>query len=424
MFFNSFFRKKISSLFFSYSTPHDPLAFIKISPEQKAAVKAWWKAFTKDQHRIDALLTGKDDNTIDLVSWMNGHLHHIDQNIMWEFGPGRKKAHRLIITSETDRSLRPLVQYILSQAPTYKLWEFYAYRPSEDLKKANELIASRTCWTDVSDITFELSPGSHYMIRITFYIPPSLKQAPEIQACNAYILAEILLGEEILDKWIGHIDVQVEAQEELFQIKDSQSLQQLLPLIHLKESVSKAIKTRKSQLPQQPYFQLIENEEMDWSLYTSKPNEKTDYAGKQDLYISSFVVTEEDLFNATYRGYEAFSSERFSNFNETFIYLKIDGTAGDLNEEILIDRATTEDMLNEVLLKEKIGCVIGGGTGLRYSYIDFAVVDLTKAIEAIKSALQKNNFTKRSWLLFHDAIYQSQWIGIWQNSPAPLIEIS
>lgn len=180
----------------------------------------------------------------------------------------------------------------------------------------------------------------------------------------------------------------------------------------------------KSALPQQPYFQFIENEDIGWRIYTVEPIEKIDYAHKQDLYTASFIATEADLFNATYHGHETFSSEQFSHFNETFIYLKIDGTADDLNEEIFIDSTTIEDMLNEVLLKEKLGCVIGTGTGLRYSYIDFALVDVTKAIEVIKNTLQKNNFTKKSWLLFHDTIYQSQWIGIWEDSPKPFMEIS
>lgn len=74
---------------------------------------------------------------------------------------------------------------------------------------------------------------------------------------------------------------------------------------------------------------------------------------------------------------------------------------------------------NEALMKEKLGCVIGGGTGLRYSYIDFALVNFAKAIEIIQKILQIGKLTKRSWILFHNTVYQSQWIGVWDDSPPP-----
>jgi hypothetical protein len=63
--------------------------------------------------------------------------------------------------------------------------------------------------------------------------------------------------------------------------------------------------------------------------------------------------------------------------------------------------------------------VIGGGTGRRYSYVDMAVTDLNAAIPLICETLRAGKLTKRSWLLFQDADLQSEWIGIWDDSPRP-----
>jgi hypothetical protein len=46
----------------------------------------------------------------DLAGWMQQHLQGIDSRLMWEYGPGANRGHRLIITPEGEHHLRPLVQ--------------------------------------------------------------------------------------------------------------------------------------------------------------------------------------------------------------------------------------------------------------------------------------------------------------------------
>lgn len=397
-------------------TTEEIIKFLNISSEQKRAVKSFWESFDRDQAQLCDYFDGKLKTDIDIPGWVETHLQPIDKDIMWEFGPGLKKTHRLVITSETNRSLRPLVQYILSQAPEYKDWEFYEYRLAEDLVQLQQTMAARTNWQDISEIEFELTRSEFNTIAITYYVPASLEQeTKESHSYNACVLTEALLGEEDLDKWIDYIDVFPKAKSKFFK-KTKISAQ---PLSALKEAFLTEIKTIKVRLPHDPYYKVINNKNTKWGLMEMTPGEQNDYPRKQDLYVSPFILLEDDLFNATYIGYKNFFSERFSNYNEKFLYLKIDGTAEDLNQEIFIDRSTIEDMLNEVLQEKKLGCVIGGGTGLRYSYIDFALTDLKKAIETIREHLQKGKLTKRSWILFHDASYQSQWIGIWDDSPPP-----
>ena len=36
--------------------------------------------------------------------------------------------------------------------------------------------------------------------------------------------------------------------------------------------------------------------------------------------------------------------------------------------------------------------------------------------------LREQNVPKRTWLLFHDSDCQAEWVGIWDDAPAPPID--
>jgi hypothetical protein len=113
-----------------------------------------------------------------------------------------------------------------------------------------------------------------------------------------------------------------------------------------------------------------------------------------------------------------FDSIRFSRCGETFCHVKIDGTEG-LDEEKFADKAEIEDALDEALRDQEIGCVIGGGTGLKYSYVDLALVDVDRGAEIVKRVLRGGNIPKRTWILFFDTDLQARWIGVWDGAPPP-----
>ena len=91
-------------------------------PEWKAArdrrlqqVDRWWLAFEAKASDIDALFERKQQ--WDLATWMQQNLQAIDSRLMWEFGPGLTDGHRLVITPEAARELRPFVDTLLERAP-------------------------------------------------------------------------------------------------------------------------------------------------------------------------------------------------------------------------------------------------------------------------------------------------------------------
>jgi hypothetical protein len=66
-----------------------------------------------------------------------------------------------------------------------------------------------------------------------------------------------------------------------------------------------------------------------------------------------------------------------------------------------------------------VGAVLGGGTGLRYAYIDLALADISAALPVIRGCLRNLQIPKRSWLQFFDATLSQEWIGIYDDSPMP-----
>lgn len=172
-------------------------------------------------------------------------------------------------------------------------------------------------------------------------------------------------------------------------------------------------------MPSAPYWQLDElkdkNEKADGAVFELKPIEMDDYPGWSDLLVASSGAKHLWLAQHSVR---PFYSCRFSNHNEQFCYLKIDGTSN-LKEEIFEDRMSIEDALDDCLIPNKIGCVIGGGTGLMYSYIDLAIADMKRAIPIICDVLKKGKISKRTWLLFYDPDLADEWVGVYEDTPSP-----
>jgi hypothetical protein len=67
-------------------------------------------------------------------------LQAIHPSLMWEYGSAmRQPGHRLVITPESRRFLRPMVRTILERAPKIAGWEFYPYRLAETAELTPEL---------------------------------------------------------------------------------------------------------------------------------------------------------------------------------------------------------------------------------------------------------------------------------------------
>ncbi|HEY6560991.1 MAG TPA: hypothetical protein VI072_27135 [Polyangiaceae bacterium] len=364
-------------------------------------IEEFWRGFSEVERSIRAVFTRAGN--FDLAGWMQDALQGIDSELMWEFGPAAKHdGHRLIVTPESRRDLRPLAEEIVRRAPSISGWEFYAYRLAEDIVTARATVQGR-CGspTDLSSVA--VVPGADNQLDLVFRGPSGSPSDSGTTTHQAFVLAECLLGEEILDKWIGFIDAEPDGDPpERTEVS----------LEDLQDTVRAHIEAIRRGLPERPYSEMADP--CKWTLLELKPQKAPDYAEQHDLFIAR--TPNVDLWRAAHAA--NFCDERFSRHGEVFCYLKLDGSQP-LEHEKFADKAEIEDALDAALKPLQLGGTIGGGSGLRYSYIELALLDIDRAISKCRRSLAEGGVPLNSWLLFHNPDLEHQWVGIYDETPPP-----
>ncbi len=135
-------------------------------------------------------------------------------------------------------------------------------------------------------------------------------------------------------------------------------------------------------LPDVPYFRLPEGST--WTGYELAPEEAEDYPHQWDMFVGDSMI---DPMWRNAHSNQSFDSVRFSRHGETFCYLKIDGIDG-LEGSQFADKGEIVDAVDTALRKAELGCFVGGGTGLRYSYLDLALVDVGRGADVVRQVLR------------------------------------
>ncbi len=394
-----------------YCEPNSPEAAEKCAVMER--IESWWSAFTERRDDLDAVFRG--DGDWDLPGWMAENLQTVDSRLMWEFGPGvRNGGHRLVITPEIHHELRPLASAVIAAAPALEGWEFYEYRPPGTVADAQALAEART-GADISVLTVTTELTKPRQINVYYHLTSPDQDSEQFRNA-AFVATETLLGEEVLDKWVGIIDVLPPAtrQDHIFGFASNQKAAGPgLRLADLPAVVERHLADVQAKLPAQPWWEMIDN--VPWTAYELRPQEAADYPGKQDLLtcLSAFPDFHEALF-----GGRPMYADCFSKFDEQFLFLKIDGSEG-LEGSSFGDRSEIEDTLNAALHADACGCVIGGGTGLRYSYVDLAAVDVANTIEVVRRVGVNGGLPARSWIQFYDPSMAGEWVGLTPTTPPP-----
>jgi hypothetical protein len=384
---------------------HDPSNRTEAATRTRTLGKIdhWWEQFTTKAPALTDLFRGK--KKWDLPGWMNDTLQAISPHLMWEYGPAvRGPGHRLVITPEAHKELRPLTNAILDRAPEIAGWEFYPYRLAEDLESAGQTVEARTGGS-LDGVTVEARIGEGNRIDLTFRSPVT-KGEDDRQAGNvAFVATESLLGEQALDRWVGAIEVGA--------LPRRGRMTGTVPLKRLKDTFDALVGSIRDRLPPGPLLDVAADAK--WFLVKLEPEQADDYPERSDLFVSGTLDV--DLWKAMHARMP-FYSERYSRCGETFAYVKIEGTEGP-GELKLEDRKVIEDALDTALTADKLGVHIGGGTGLRYSYVDLALTDLARGVEVVRRTLREGKVPTRTWVLFFDADLCGEWVGVYPETPGP-----
>jgi hypothetical protein len=388
-------------------------AEVALREQKLRQIDVWWQEFARQAPRLSDLFSQR--TAWDLPAWMHEHLGAIDPRLMWEYGPAISgDGHRLVITPEAERWLRPLVATLLQRAPRLTGWEFYSYRLPESVEMARASVEART-EADLTETVVEARIGPAHRIELVFRSPHCTGPEDDAAHSAAFVATETLLGEETLDCWVGNIEVgPLSAGGWLSKLRGSGSAgSRAIGLDRLRPTAESLIGSIVEQLPPEPRHAQVD--EATWATVQLQPEEQADYVERTDLLVAVTGCLE--MWKGAHGG-GIFHSGRYSRHGETFCYLKIDGKDG-LAHTRFEDRGDIEDTLNDALIPAAAGCVVGGGTGLRYSYIDLALTDVARAAQIMRDLFASSGIPRRTWLQFLDDDLAHEWIGMTDGTPPP-----
>jgi hypothetical protein len=361
-----------------------------------ARMDAWWSAFAEMQGRIVDHFRGRGE--LDLPSWIRENLDPVDPRIMWEFS-GDASGHTLALTPEGARELRPFADVLVARAPRLPGWRFTTYRPPADLDQASERTRQAPGAAALPS-AISVTKGRDNLIDLTY------DESDDISSGAAFTFIDGLLGEELLDHWIGVVEGGSTLEGGAASGRTVGPGLLLAAVNDLRREILEA-------LPEQPAFATIADAR--WFSWSTNPdNPKSDF-GRDDIITG--MTSRPDVTQAASRA-ALFHSPRFSRHGETFCYVKSSVPEG-LTQTRVKDRSRLSDAIDESLSAAKLGCVVGGATGLRHDYIDLAVLDLDRASRVVMEALGRVGAHERTWLLFFDADLKSEWLGLRDETPAP-----
>ena len=252
--------------------------------------------------------------------------------------------------------------------------------------------------------------GRGHLLDVALFVPGGRGDALENEAAED--LVRLLLGEELFERWVGKVvatpTVRGGALTVLNANADDRSA---LPLETLPDSVRAAIEGLKLGLPE---LALTSADAADWFAFELEPEPASDYTAQDDLLFCSTRLPE--LKKCYLRG-EPFFSGRFSNCSALFAYLKYD-SGERAAEPRLRERAALEELIKRSL-PEGQGGLVGLGLGLRYGYIDVALIDPDCVTDRLLPALRGARIAKRSWLLFCDTELEHEYVPVYGDTPAP-----
>ncbi|HMJ16232.1 MAG TPA: hypothetical protein VK524_32685 [Polyangiaceae bacterium] len=252
-----------------------------------------------------------------------------------------------------------------------------------------------------------------HLLDIVLYSPLFVDLDEERGNTLAEKLVARLLGERILDSWVGQVTaVATPARSSLRVLNSAESGHETFPIAELAQTVRAAIRGLYTGLPE-PCWNDPSAEK--WTLFELTPEPASDYAAQDDLVLAT--TTRPEMLKCFLRG-ERFCSERFSRHDELFCYVKYKSRVRS-HDKRLAERSRLEDAFSGELARQKLGAVVGNGFGVRYSYIDLALGQAASALECVRQIANRKKLASDSWVLFCDTELENQWLPLGRMKREP-----
>jgi len=235
--------------------------------------------------------------------------------------------------------------------------------------------------------------------------------AADSAACER--LVTLLLGAECRAAWVGSITSVPGPKPSSLRMVGRDD-DRFHPIATLSETIEGGIAGIHGGLDERPYHRFCE--QAGWTLLDVEPHATdAECLAQDDLALCSTMLPE--MLKCFLQG-QPFSSVRFSRNSEIFCYLKYRSDQR-TSEVRLAERLALEDALNRALVPGGVGCVVGSGLGLHYSYVDLALTDLDHGAELCARVFEKSAIEGPCWLLFCDSKWSDVWAPLTEDQQSP-----
>jgi hypothetical protein len=251
-----------------------------------------------------------------------------------------------------------------------------------------------------------------HLLDIVIKLPGARGTQAEEDAAEHVVTS--LLGEAAADDWLDQVTLEPGAHGGALAVLQSVPEKgQYFPLVELPAAVAAAVRGLYAGLPPEPLW--ATGGEQRWTLLELDVDRSDDYSRQADVALCATFLPE---MLKCYLSGAPFASCRFSRHGEIFAYLKHENARGDARQ-VLAARRVLEDALDAALVVERCGRVVGSGMGVLYSYVDFALVSLERALAVIRTVASRVGLPPRSWLLFCDSALSDDWAAVHPGAPLP-----
>lgn len=321
---------------------------------------------------------------------------------------GERGAGGELLIRASTRTLVPLAERVVALAPNGL--EPRSHRPARGTADVLRELP-RLGNADFTRARVRAGFTRGHLLELVLALPGGTGSTAE-RTLTEHLVREIA-GERRADDWIARVDaVPAPRGGPLRVVADAPPEPAGFAIGELELALDAAIAAVTASLPDQPLWAAGDGE---WTLFELDPEPAgDDYPEKDDLVMAVTRVPE--LLKSFLEG-APFSSLRFSRHGEQFFQLKFESHGPP--EARLRERERLERALDPLLSAERAGRVVGGGLGLRYSYLDLAIAAPEPAFALVRRVARAAKLGERSWLEPFDSDLRGEWLEVWPGAPAP-----
>lgn len=181
----------------------------KSSPPTEHPVTAFWSWWDREGHAVDPRRESP------LSDALTERLAAIHPGLAWHFGPGDGSTHRLTVSAGGVAEVRPAAERWLRSAPAPgPVWEFRSSQQA-DPEALSQVLSIGGETLELAQVRFAIEvDDAAYRAHLQVHHPSYAALPDQLRQQVTYLLLDWLVGEDDVERWIGHVEPVVATPEQ------------------------------------------------------------------------------------------------------------------------------------------------------------------------------------------------------------------